>query len=105
MTPSPHTVPGGIGQGAVLESHITPAALQRTADAAPPATCSEERPPEPPHSSEVMEAYAKAKQAGEANDMRSRRIARQLYREREGDVAGAPPMRGQTALFDFRRDE
>jgi hypothetical protein len=101
---SPHTVTGDIGQGAVLESHITPAALQRTADVAPPATCDEERPPEPPHSPEVMEAYAKAKQAGEANDMRSRRIVRQQWRDREGDVAGAPALVGQTALFDFRRD-
>ena len=102
MTPS-HTVPGGIGQDAVLESHITPAALQRTADAAPPAPCSEERPPDPPHSDDIMEAYKAAKQAGEANDMRSRRIVRQQWREREGDVAGAPPVRGQTALFDFKK--
>jgi hypothetical protein len=87
---SPHTVTGDIGQGAVLESHITPAALQRTADVAPPATCDEERPPEPPHSPEVMEAYAKAKQAGEANDMRSRRIVRQHLTLTEiGDRVGA----------------
>jgi len=100
---SPQTVLGGIGQGAALESHITPAALQHTADAAPPAPCREERPTEPPHSNEVMEAYTKAKQAGETNDMRSRRIVRQQWRDREGDVAGAPPVRGQTALFDFKK--
>ena len=99
-----HTVLGDIGQGAVLESHITPAALQRTADAAPPAPCDEERPPDPPHSREIVEAYEAAKQAGEANDMRSRRIVRQLWQEREGDTAGAPPMRGQMAIFDFRRE-
>ena len=101
---SPHTVPGGIGQTPVLESHITPAALQRTADAAPPAPCSEERPPDPPHSREIMEAYTAAKQAGEANDMRSRRIVRQQWREREGDTAGAPAMRGQMAIFDFKAE-
>jgi hypothetical protein len=104
MTLTPHTVPGGIGHGSVLESRPTDADLKRTIDAAPPATCDEERPPDPPYSSEIMEAYTAAKQAGEANDMRSRRIARQLYREREGDVADAPPMRGQMAIFDFRSE-
>ena len=104
MTLRTHTVPGGIGHGTVLETAITATDLQRTTAAAPPAPCSEERPTEPPHSREVLEAYQRAKQAGEANDMRSRRIVRQQWREREGDDAGAPAMRGQTALFDFRRD-
>ena len=101
---SPHTVPGGIGHGSVLESRPTDADIKRTIDAAPPAPCDEERPPEPPHSREIMEAYTAAKQAGERNDMRSRRIVRQLWQEREGDVAGAPAMRGQMAIFDFRSE-
>jgi hypothetical protein len=101
---SPHTVPGDIGQGAVLESHITPAALQRTVDAAPPAPCIEERPPDPPYSDDILEACEATRQSREANDMRSRRIVRQQWQEREGDVAGAPALVGQTALFDFRRD-
>lgn len=102
MTCRTHIVPGGIGQGEVLETCITDADHQRAVDATPPAPCEEERPPEPPHSQEVMEAYAKAKLASEANNMRSRRIARQQWQEREGDVAGAPALVGQTALFDFR---
>ena len=101
MTPTPHTVPGGIDHTPVLESCPTATDIQRTIDAAPPAPCTEERPPEPPYSDDIMEAYTAAKQAGERNDVRSRRIARQLYREREGDTAGAPAMRGQMAIFDF----
>ncbi len=99
---APHTVPGGIDHTPVLESCPTDADIRRTIDAAPPAPRDEERPPDPPHSREIMEAYTAAKRAGEANDMRSRRIVRQLWQEREGDTAGAPPMRGQMAIFDFR---
>jgi hypothetical protein len=104
MTLTPHTVPGGIDHTPVLESCPTDADIQRTIDAAPPAPCTEERPPDPPHSREIMEAYKAAKQAGERNDMRSRRIVRQQWQEREGDDAGAPAFVGQTALFDFGRD-
>lgn len=102
MTPHTHTVPAHIGRGTVCETVITDTDLQRTA--APPAPCDEERPTEPPHSREIMEAYLRAKRAGEINDMRSRRIVRQLYRERTGGMAGAPALEGQTALFDFRRE-
>ena len=105
MTPTPHRVLGGIGHGSILESCPTDADIKRTIDAAPPVPCTEERPPEPPHSREVLDAYERAKQAGERNDMRSRRIVRQLWQEREGDTAGAPPMRGQMALFDFGREK
>ena len=97
-----HTVPGGIGHGDALETCVSDVDLQRSIDAEPPAPCSEERPPEPPHSTEVMDAYERAKRAGEAWDMRSRRIVRQQWREREGDDAGAPALVGQTALFDFK---
>jgi hypothetical protein len=51
-----------------------------------------------------MEACEATRQSREANDMRSRRIVRQLWQEREGDVEGAPAFVGQTALFDFRRE-
>jgi hypothetical protein len=51
-----------------------------------------------------MDAYEAAKRAGEKQDMRSRRIVRQLWQEREGDAEGAPAFVGQTALFDFRRE-
>lgn len=105
MTPTPHTVPGGIGHGSVLESRPTDADLKRTIDAAPPAPCDEERPPDPPYSDDILEACEATRQSREANDMRSRRIVRQLWQEREGDDAGAPAFVGQTALFDFRRDE
>jgi len=81
---------GGIGQGTVLETYVSDADLQRAIAA------------EPPHSKEVLEAYNRAKQAGEAWNMRSRRIVRQLWREREGDDAGAPALVGQTAIFDFK---
>ena len=101
MTPT-HTVPAGIGHGTALETCVSDADLQRAADAEPPTPCSEERPPEPSHSAEVMEAYRQAKQAGTAWDMRSRRIVRQLWLEREGDLDDAPAMKGQTALFDFK---
>jgi hypothetical protein len=49
-----------------------------------------------------MDAYEAAKRAGEKQDMRSRRIVRQAYREREGSDEGAPAFVGQTALFDFK---
>jgi hypothetical protein len=102
---SPHTVPGGIGHGTVLESCPSDADIKRIIDAAPPAPCDEERPPDPPHSSEIMEACEATRQSREANDMRSRRIVRQQWQKREGDTAGAPPMRGQMAIFDFKEGE
>jgi hypothetical protein len=98
------TVSGGIGNGTVLETHINPRDLRRAVDATPPDTCTEERPGEPPHSTEVMEAFERAKQAGEVNDMRSRRINRGLWGDREGDTTDAPALVGQMAIFDFRRD-
>ena len=99
------TVSGGIGNGTVLETHINPEAIQRAVDATQPDICAEERPTEPPHSTEVMEAFEKTKQAGVVNDMRSRRINRGLWGDREGDMIGAPGLVGQTAIFDFKRAE
>lgn len=101
---TPHTVPGGIDHTPVLESYPTDADIQRTIDAAPPAPYTEERPPAPPYSDDILEACEATRQSREANDMRSRRIARQQWQEREGDTAGAPPMRGQMAIFDFRSE-
>ena len=103
MTPT-HTVPGGTRLGAVIESCPSATDIQRTIDAAPPVPHSEERSPDPPYSREIMEACEATRQSREANDMRSRRIVRQLYREREGDTAGAPAMKGQMAIFDFRSE-
>ena len=99
------TVPGGIGQGTVLETHISPKDLQRTTDATQPSTCAEERPNEPQHSTEVQEAFERTKLATEVNNMRSRRIVRQQWMAREGDMTGAPGLVGQTAIFDFKRAE
>lgn len=99
-----HTVPGGIGPGTVLETHISPEDLQRTTDATPQSTCAEECQPEPPHSTEVREAFERTKLATEVNDMRSRRIVRQQWMKREGDMIGAPGLVGQTAIFDFRME-
>ena len=84
--------------GTILETDISDSDIQRAIDAAPAAINEEERPPESPHSRGVMEAFKRAKKAGEINDQRSRRIVRQQCRERDGDV---PPLSGQTALFDF----
>jgi len=98
-----HTVPGGIGKAAVLETLTQPEDIQRAVDATPPDTCAEECQPEPPHSTEVREAFERAKMACEVNDMRSRRIVRQQWLEREGDMTGAPELIGQTAIFDFKR--
>ena len=103
MTPT-RTVPIGIGNGTVIETHINPEDIQRAVDTTPPDICTEERPPEPQHSTEVMEAFEKATRAREVNDMRSRRINRRLWRDREGDMTDAPGLVGQTAIFDFRRD-
>jgi hypothetical protein len=97
------TVPGGIGKGTVLETRINPEDIQRAMDATPQETCAEERPTEPQHSTEILEAFERTKRAGELNDMRSRRIVRQQWIEREGDMAGAPGLVGQTAIFDFKR--
>ena len=88
--------------GAILETDISDSDIQRAVDAAPPAINEEERPPESSHSRTVMEAFKRAKQAGEINDMRSRRIVRQLHIDREGDATDVPPLTGQTALFDFK---
>ena len=100
-----HTVPGRIGQGTVLETHTNSEDIQRAVDATPPDTCAEECQPEPPHSTEVREAFERTKMACEVNDMRSRRIVRQQWLEREGDMIGAPALVGQTAIFDFKRAE
>jgi len=99
------TVSGGVGKGTVLETHINPEAIQRAVDATQPDTCAEERPTEPPHSTEVMDAFERAKRAGGVNDMRSRRINRGLWGDREGDMTDAPALVGQTAIFDFKRAE
>jgi len=99
------TVSGGVGKGTVLETHISPRDIQRAVDATPPDTCAEERQPEPPHSTEVREAFERTKRAGELNDMRSRRIVRQQWQDREGDMIGAPALVGQMAIFDFKRAE
>lgn len=96
-------VSGGIGNGTVLETHINPEDIQRAVDTTPPDICTEERPPEPQHSTEVIEAFEKATRAREVNDMRSRRINRGLWRDREGDMTDAPGLVGQTAIFDFKR--
>jgi hypothetical protein len=100
-----HTVPGGTGKGTVLETHISPRDLRQAVDATPPDTGAEERPDEPPHSTEVQEAFERTKGACEVNDMRSRRIVRQQWLEREGDMIGAPALVGQTDIFDFKRAE
>ena len=96
------TVSGGVGKGTVIETHISSRDIQWAVDATPPDICAEERPDEPPHSIEVREAFERTKRATEVNDMRSRRIVRQQWKAREGDMIGAPALVGQTAIFDFR---
>jgi hypothetical protein len=98
-------VSGGVGKGTVIETHISPEDIQRNTDATQPYTCAEECQPEPPHSTEVQEAFERTKRAGELNDMQSRRTVRQQWMKREGDMAGAPGLVGQTAIFDFKRVE
>lgn len=100
-----HTVPGGIGKGVVLETRTSPEDIQRAVDITQTDTYEEERPDEPQHSTEVREAFERTKRAGEVNDMRSRRIVRRQWMDREGDMIGAPGLVGQTDIFDFKNDE
>ena len=94
------TVPAFLNHGPVTETDVQDADLHRVTDAAPPIN-EIEREDNPPYGEEVMEAYLSAKRASEAQNMRSRRIVRQQWQEREGNVDDAPELVGQTALFDF----
>lgn len=95
-----NTIPAFLNHGPVTETDVPDADLHRVTDAAPPIN-ELERDDDPPYSEEVMEAYLKAKSATEPQNMRSRRIVRQQWQEREGNVADAPELVGQTAIFDF----
>ena len=95
-----HTVPAFLNHGPVTETDVQDADLHRVTDAA--LQINElERDDDPPYSEEVMEAYLRAKRATEPQNMRSRRIVRQQWQKREGNVDDAPELVGQTALFDF----
>ena len=95
------TVPTFLNHGPVTETDVQDADLHRVTDATPPIN-ELERDDDPPYSEEVMEAYLSAKLATEPQNMRSKRIVRQQWQEREGNVDDAPKMVGQTAIFDFR---
>jgi len=102
-TPSfTHVVPAGLVGGAVLETVVSDADIERTiAIEDPPNT-----PPIPPtYSKAVMKAFRRAKRVSEKNNERCRAIVESLRKERENTTSveqGEPHRESkQKTISDF----